>query len=788
VAALLSALAAQGPVVVIVDDVHDATPEAVAALGVTLTSVVGPILAVLLGRPELVRSGALTAVPEAEVRALPPLRGADAARLLSAYLGGGRLPDADTDALLATAQGNPFYLAELVTLLTERGALTETAAGPEGRPGWRLVPGSLSSRLLSRDLAAVLAARIDALPPDARSVLRDAAVIGDTVPLDVLAALRQRRPGRAGSAADTEKAVEDLLTRRMLHRVRQGYAFTTPLMRQAAYAGIGKADLAARHAYLARWAAAEEPPRGLDAAGLADDRDAFVAPHVERAAALADEVGLRADVAARQVRPLGVAALCRAAARAVARGEPGPAVLYVERAAALADAPLPVADQLVYARALFQRRRVDEALTVVEKLIGDDVQGVDRAQALLLAGRAYRIGGDLDRAAEVWGEAAQIAAAAAAPAAQTEAMRRLGMLDYVAGRLAEAGARFTAAYDLAVAAGDRRSQAWSLQNLCWVETARADFPAAESALARASGLYAELNDPVGQAWLRGTTAFARLLAGRLGEAQRLARQFLPAGQRVGDGWAVGTLRAVAAFASAELGELAEADAEARTAFRDFADVNDDWGRGLALVVRGAIARGLGEPDHARDLLAEALRYGERIGHPLLLGIARTLRGFVALDTGDAEAAAADAHAALAVAGPAEALPAAQVGPRALLAGARLAAGDAAAAVRLLGPVAQAGDAPSLLYSRREAQALYASALLAAGRLDEALSWARAALAASGEDVRSAVAAMCALAEVLAARGEPEAPAVAGEAVRLAGRTEQVWGRAAAASLAARLAG
>ncbi|GGK11660.1 hypothetical protein GCM10010124_00340 [Pilimelia terevasa] len=778
VGTLLTALADQGPLVVIVDDLHDATPEAVAALGVTFSALSGPVLGILLGRPELVRTaGALTGLAEAEVLALPPLRGADAARLLSAYLGGGRLPQTDTDAVLATAQGNPFYLAEMVTLLVERGALTEGPAGAESRPVWRLTPGSLGTRLLSRGLAAVLAARIDALPADARSVLRDAAVIGDTVPTDVLGALRQRRAGRPWSGADGERAIEDLLTRRMLHRVKEGFAFLTPLMREAAYAGIGKADLAARHAYLARWAAAEGLPRGADAAARADDRDAFVAHHVERAGALADEVGLRADAAARQVRPLGVAALTRAAARAVGRGEPGPAVAYAERAMVLAGGPLPVADQLVYARALFQRQRVDEALAVVEKLIGDEVEGVDRAQALLLAGRAYRTGGDAERAADVWREACEVAAAVGAQAPRTEAMRRLGMLDYVAGRLAEAGARFTAAYELAVEAGDSRSQAWSLQNLCWVETARADFTGAEAALARASTLYAALEDPVGQAWLRGTTAFTRLLEGRLTEAQRLARLFLPAGERVGDGWAVGTLRAVTAFAAAELGELAEADREARAAFRDFANVRDDWGRGFALVVRGAIARGLGEPAHATDLLAEALRYGDRLGHPLLLGMAYTLRGLVALDGGDADGAAAEAHAALRVAGPTEALPAAQVGPRALLAGARLAAGDPGTAVRLLAPVAQAGDAPSLLYSRREAQAGYAAALLGAGRSAEALSWARSALAAPGEDVRSGVVATATLAEVLAARGEgAEAAAAAREAVRLAYATEQVGAR------------
>ncbi|MCM0673725.1 AAA family ATPase, partial [Micromonospora phytophila] len=288
VADLLSGLALEAPLVVVVDDLHDATGETIRALGVTLSRLTGPVLVMLLGRPELVRTaGALTRVADAEVHALPPLRGADAARLLTSYLGGGRLPQADADRLLATAQGNPFYLAELVTLLMERGALTTVAERNATNPGsWRLVPGSLGSRLLSRDLAAVLAARIDALPADARSVLRDAAVVGDTVPAGTLEALREQRTGRDGRpaavvAVELDRAVEELLQRRMLHRTRTGYAFATPLMREAAYAGVSKAELAERHAALARWAASD-PANGAGAPGGFAEvaRDDFVAAHV----------------------------------------------------------------------------------------------------------------------------------------------------------------------------------------------------------------------------------------------------------------------------------------------------------------------------------------------------------------------------------------------------------------------------------------------------------------------------------------------------------------------------
>ncbi|HEY7173904.1 MAG TPA: adenylate/guanylate cyclase domain-containing protein, partial [Micromonosporaceae bacterium] len=385
VATLLSALAKQSPLLVVVDDLHDANPETIDALGATLSRLEGAVLVLLLGRPELVRTaGALTRVADAEVANLPPLRGADATRLLSTYLGGGRLAQADSDRLLITAQGNPFYLAELVTLLMERGALTSVDGGaaPEERgtvvrpPGglgtsWRLAAGSLGGRLLSRDLAAVLAARIDALPGDARAILRDAAVVGDTVPAGALEALRDRRSGRPAraSAARTvefERAVDELLSRRMLRRVRGGYAFVTPLLREAAYAGIGKADLADRHAFLAQWAADEAPDRMAPPTA-----DAFIAEHVERAETLADAVGLRPDTHARSVGPLGVAALGRSARRAITSGEPAQAVRYAERATSLTAGVLPLADRLVYARALLQLGRPDNALEQAEKLIAD---------------------------------------------------------------------------------------------------------------------------------------------------------------------------------------------------------------------------------------------------------------------------------------------------------------------------------------------------------------------------------------------------------------------------------
>ncbi|GIJ78074.1 AAA ATPase domain-containing protein [Micromonospora phaseoli] len=802
VADLLSALAEEAPLVMVVDDLHDATAETIRALEVTLSRLTGPVLVLLLGRPELVRTaGTLARVADAEVQPLPPLRGADASRLLTSYLGGGRLAQADTDRLLATAQGNPFYLAELITLLMERGALTAGMGN-----NWRLAPGSLGSRLLSRDLAAVLAARIDALPAEARSVLRDAAVVGDTVPDGALEALREQRSGRDGrpaavAAVELERAVEELLQRRMLHRTRSGYAFATPLMREAAYSGISKAELAERHAALARWAAPAAgpadpvgPPSGPVAVasgpgGFSEAaRDDFVAEHVERATVLADAVTLRPDAPARAVAPLGVAALGRATRRSLHAGEPILAVEYAERAAELARDGVPAVDRVVHARALLQVGRAADALASAEKIAANAGDAATRAGALLLAGQAQQAMGDLRRAESCWREALQVATDAELPALRASAMRRLGMADFLAGRLGQASSRLAAAYQVSLGVRDRRGQAWSLQNLAWVTTTRGDFAGTDAVLGRAARLFAELKDPYGRAWLRGTTAFARLLAGRLREARRLARIFLPFGERVGEAWAVGTLRAVDAYANAELGELVDADREARRAYRDFAAASDDWGQGFALVVRGVVARGLGEPEHAADLLTDALSYGHRTAHPLLTGMAGTLRGFVALDMGDVAAAERDARAVLTSVEPHNPQAPAQVAPRVLLATARLAAGDSGMAVGLLAPVATAAaTTPSLLFSRRQSMARYASALLAHGQREQALDWARRAVNLPAEDVRSQVIAMSVLAEALAACGRAaEALASAEDAVRLAYATEQRSERAAAEALHTRL--
>ncbi len=125
---------------------------------------------------------------------------------------------------------------------------------------------------------------------------------------------------------------------------------------------------------------------------------------------------------------------------------------------------------------------------------------------------------------------------------------------------------------------------------------------------------------------------------------------------------------------------------------------------------------------------------------------------------------------------------AQVAPRVLLAEARLRSGDAPTAIGLLAPIAS-DTSTSLLFSRRQSLASYASALLAEGRVAEARIWVHRAREMPAEDVRSGVVTAMVEARVLAAAGECEAASTAAEeAVLLAYSTEQASERAAAEEL------
>ena len=168
---LVAELAAEQPLVLLVEDLHWAEPPLLDLLERTLGEVAGPVLLLATGRQEFLDrtpTWGRGRVP-AEWIWLEPLSDDEVDRWL-VDIGAGEAPATVREAL-AQAEGNPLFLEELVATLIANGVL--------GDDGWDVarLPRAVD---LPDTVQAVLAARIDALPATERAALQAAAVIGRT--------------------------------------------------------------------------------------------------------------------------------------------------------------------------------------------------------------------------------------------------------------------------------------------------------------------------------------------------------------------------------------------------------------------------------------------------------------------------------------------------------------------------------------------------------------------------------------------------------------------------------
>ncbi|HVM27330.1 MAG TPA: adenylate/guanylate cyclase domain-containing protein [Mycobacteriales bacterium] len=764
VATLFDALADEGPLLLVADDLHWATPTMLAGLLEVLGRIRAGVMALGVGRPDMLEARlpgddrlwferlAETGPerPPAELVPVLPLEATAAERLLRAYLGApaDELDPTARDALLARAQGNPFFLAELLHLLVDRGVLRRQ----DDR--W-VLESEVPEDLLPAGVQAVLAARIDGLDGAAKGVLRDASVLGSRVTLDGLEAV-----GRAsghGDPAVVRQAVTTLVGRRLLEADADdgSYRFGHTLVRDVAYAGLAKAERARRHAAAAAHAAGS-------AGGRSAEADTAAASQGERAVALAIEMGLPPGDPSWTARGVAFPALARLGQAALGRDDNPAAMTLLGRALAL-TAPRygePLPDDLVLpvrvdcARALSSLHRLDEAERELEPALAAGEDAV-RAGALLVLGEVRRKRGRHDAATATFVQALAAAGAAGIDRLTGEALRQLGLLDYFDGRLRSAEERFRQAHALAERVGDRRGAGWALQHLAWSATTRGDYELADRTLERAAEVFGALEDSGGLSWAAGTEGFVRLLQGRFTEARAVATSVLPLGEATGERWGVAAMLTIDAFAAAELGDIDAALRESAAARTAFSELGDAWGQALAAVAQGVAARGDDQPQRAVAVLAEAVRLSETVGHPVITGLALVVQGYASLDRGDLDGAEACAFRASALLAGLDLEPHAGLGAKVLLAQVLRARGHRDDALRELDAALDQTARPALLFPLRQAMAHRAGTLLELDRPREALTTARAAVDVPAEDVRSQVLALRALGAALRACGQPE---------------------------------
>jgi len=271
-----------------------------------------PILILTLARPELLdrRPGWGAGKRSFLALDLQSLDEASMRELLAGLVPG--LPESAVRSIIARAEGIPLYAVETIRMLVADGRLVARDGGgfePAGELGELAVPDTLH---------ALIAARLDALDPADRTLLQDAAVLGQSFTADAVAAIE------GTGAADLEARLDRLVRGDLLHvevdprsPERGQYAFVQALIREVAYSTLAMRDRRSRHLSAARH---------FESLGDEELAGALAAHYV--AAYRASSEGAEADALAAQAR----VALRGAAARAERLGSLLQAVSFLQQA------------------------------------------------------------------------------------------------------------------------------------------------------------------------------------------------------------------------------------------------------------------------------------------------------------------------------------------------------------------------------------------------------------------------------------------------------------------------
>ena len=260
----LEHIAERDPTVLVFEDLHwadDAMLSFLEHLADRAEAV--PLLVIGTARPELFErhSGFANGLRNATPINLVPLSEEETARLVSTLLETTVIPAELQQPILERAGGNPLYAEEFVRLLKDGDLLIKKGSGWELREGAEVpFPDSVQ---------ALIAARLDTLSADTKSMLADAAVIGKVFWAGGVAQMGDR---------DLDQVTETLreLSRKELARPARRssiegeaeYAFWHVLTRDVAYGQLPRASRASRHVAAARWIESKAPERVEDLADV----------------------------------------------------------------------------------------------------------------------------------------------------------------------------------------------------------------------------------------------------------------------------------------------------------------------------------------------------------------------------------------------------------------------------------------------------------------------------------------------------------------------------------------
>ncbi len=623
--------ARQSPLVLVLDDLHLASPESLDLVEHLVATVAdAPLLLVGLAQPSLVEHRPTWGegdFPHHRVH-LPPLSDADTAGLLRAFLPPlDTLPPELVDLVCARALGNPLAVERASRILLAKGVVA-----PGGGDSWQVHLDRLDPGQIPGTLSGLVQARLDGLSDVERELLQMAAVVGPVFWFGSLSSLQRahfdrwpeehrywRTPTRDEALRQllAEFEEKDLLRRQRESRIpgETEYRFKHRIERDMLYQTLSSQRRREYHGLLAQWLEVGLGRRSEDMLGA-------VAEHYDQGG-----------------HPQRSARFHLAAGRqAAARFLNEKAIRHFRRAL-----------ELLGEWALGERLEANRDLGSVCALIGDHQEALCCFQEMLSCawrlsqrsqggvayekmGQVYRQLGEYTFAMQQFVQARALFEAADDQRGIAAVLDDMGRVHWMRGDLKEALAHHERSLELRRSLGDKRSIALALAHVGTVRIGRGELAEAMRALKESLELRRTVGDRRGEA--ESLNAFGAIFYGRGYYEQAVAmwEQGLAICEETGDQEIQAYLLNNLGEALIELERNKDADERLQAAHAIASQTRNQRTQATVLRNLGRLQLLKGDPEQARSLAEKALEISRRVGLRVVEGQALCLLAGLTAET------------------------------------------------------------------------------------------------------------------------------------------------------------
>ena len=464
------------------------------------------------------------------------------------------LPGALVETLARNAEGNPFYLEELIKVLIEDGVIVK------GEDIWQIVPHRLTQLRVPATLTGVLQARLDRLPVRESDVLERAAVIGRTFWDAAVEAMRGSESAQVIAGEDVHSVLSALRNKELVFPhlpstfdAVQEFIFKHAILREVTYERVLKAKRKLYHRMAADWLIQQSGER-------VDEHLGLIAQHYELAGDPTRAVEFLGRAADQSMRLSAYREALSAAERALAilaSSDDSNPQMRARLLLTIGSAHLSLTDHAT-ATARF------EGCIALARTIHD--RGLE-SKALARLGRIGLEQSKFDQAERNLRESLNIAHELNDMEVIAYTLAHLGYISHYLGRSADAQNYGEQSYEFAKKTGDAIAQAFSLNMLAVVSVNNGKFEQAHAYYLRAIEICKNAGDRHGLARAYNNLSELIRVQGSYAEAKRYALEAIALARELGNRYAVPLMLINLVYAQVGLGEIREAYASVREALQ-----------------------------------------------------------------------------------------------------------------------------------------------------------------------------------------------------------------------------